>query len=368
MTGRRVTRRAGLGAAVTALGVAVVGTGWAVTDRPRAASPAAQVATGTATVERGEVAERQRFTGTFGYDGTYPVGYGGGPGVVTAVAPAGTVVRRGGILYRVANQPVRLLYGAVPAYRDLGPGVAPGPDVRQLEANLVALGMDPGRAVAVDDRFTAATATAVRRWQKAWGLPAGQRTGTLPQGSVVFAPGALRVGQVQAPVGTQVGPGTAILAATSTTRVVSCEVPVVRQSLIHLGDQVRVTLVGLTGSAPGRVVRIGRTATTGQQNGQAQEGREAPATITVTIQVTLPAGAGDLDQAPAAVLVTTASKKDVLLVPVEALLPRAGGGYQVRLRDGGYVEVTPGLFDELTGSVEVAGNLSAGQQVQVPAS
>ena len=44
-----------------------------------------------------------------------------------------------------------------------------------------------------------------------------------------------------------------------------------------------------------------------------------------------------------------------------------GGGYQVRLAGGAYVPVTPGLFDEVTGTVEVDGNLTAGQLVEVPA-
>jgi hypothetical protein len=369
MSGRRVTRRAGLGAAVTAIGVAVVGTGWAVTDRPRSAPPAAAVATGTAAVTRGAVAERERFTGTLGFDGSYPVAHQGAPGILTAVAAAGSTVRRGGILYRVANQPVRLLYGTVPAYRDLAPGVAPGPDVRQLEANLVALGLDPDRRIAVDERFTAATTAAVRRWQAAWGLPAGQRTGALPQGSLVFAPGPLRIGQAQVATGNPVAPGAAVLSATSTNRVVSSEIPVSRQSLIHVGDQVQVTVSGFTGSATGRVIRVARTATAAnQQNGQSQNGQQAPATVAVTIQVALPAGTADLDEAPAGVLITTGSEKNVLLVPVVALLPRAGGGYQVRLQSGGYVEVTPGLFDELSGSVQVTGNLTAGQLVQVPVS
>ena len=41
-----------------------------------------------------------------------------------------------------------VLYGTIPMYRDLGPGVANGSDVRQLERNLKALGYDPGT---VDD-------------------------------------------------------------------------------------------------------------------------------------------------------------------------------------------------------------------------
>jgi Putative peptidoglycan binding domain len=365
--GRRVAHRAAMGAAAVVLGVAALGAGWAVIGRPRPAAPAAQVSTGTAAVTRGSVAERSRFTGTLGFDGTYPVTRQGPPGVLTAVAPAGSTVGRGGVLYRVADQPVHLLIGTVPAYRDLQLGVAAGPDVRQLETNLVALGMDPGRAITVDDTFTAATAAGIRRWQASWGLPAGQRTGALPLGSVVFEPEVLRVDQVPVTVGTGVGPGAPVLSATSTRQVVTCQIPVAQQTAVGAGDPVQITVNGLPGTSTGTVVRVGRTATVpGQQGGQ-QDNQSTAATVTVTVQVSLPAAAQSLDQAPTGVYITTASKRDVLLVPVLALLPRTGGGYQVRLAAGGFVAVTPGLFDEVTGTVEVDGNLTAGQLVQVPA-
>jgi Putative peptidoglycan binding domain len=364
---RRLARRAGVGAAATVLGVAALGAGWAVTGHPRPAAPAAQVSTGTAAVTRGAVAQRSRFTGTLGFDGRYPVTHLGTPGVLTAVAAAGSRVDRGGVLYRVADQPVHLLTGTVPAYRSLQLGVGAGPDVRELETNLVALGMDPGHDITVDDTFTAATAAAVRRWQAGWGLPASQRTGALPLGSVVFEPEALRVDQVPATVGAGVGPGAPVLTATSTRQVVTCQIPVAQQTAVRAGEQVQITVNGLPGTSTGAVVGVARTATApGQQSGQ-QDNQAAAATVTVTIQASLPAAARSLDQAPTGVYVTTASKQDVLLVPVLALLPRAGGGYQVRLADGGYVPVTPGLFDEVTGAVEVAGNLTTGQLVQVPA-
>jgi hypothetical protein len=365
---RRVVRRAGVGATVTVLGVAVLGAGWAVTGRPRPAAPAAQVSTGTAAVTRGPVAERSRFTGTLGFDGTYPVTHQGAPGVLTAVAGAGSTVDRGGVLYRVADQPVHLLIGTVPAYRDLRLGITAGPDVRQLETNLVALGMDPGHDITVDDTFTTATAAAIRRWQASWDLPASQRTGALPLGGAVFEPEVLRIDQVPATPGTGVGPGTLVLSATSTRQVVTCQIPVAQQTAVRAGDQVQITVNGLLGTSTGTVVRVARTATVpGQQSGQ-RDDQATAATVTVSIQVSLPAAAQSLDQAPTGVYITTASKQDVLLVPVLALLPRAGGGYQVRLAGGGYVAVTPGLFDEVTGTVEVDGNLTPGQLVQVPAS
>ncbi len=81
----------------------------------------------------------------------------------------GTTIGRGGILYRVSDAPVRLLLGAVPAYRDFGSGMSDGPDVRQLELNLVAMGFDPHHRMTVDRHFSAATAAAIRRWEASWG-------------------------------------------------------------------------------------------------------------------------------------------------------------------------------------------------------
>ena len=353
-----------MGAAATILGVAAAGAGWAATARSQPPAPATEVVTGTAAVTRGSVAERTQYTGTLGFAGSYPVAALGEPGVLTAVAPAGSTVGRGGVLYRVADQPTRLLFGTVPAYRDLRSGVSAGPDVKELERNLVALGMDPDHAMTVDDTFTAATAAAVRRWQAAWGLPVGRRTGRLPLGSVVFEPGALRVDQVRAAPGTSAGPGTTILTGTSTRPVVTCEVPVAERATVAAGDRVEITVTGLPGTSTGTVSSVARTATAPSQS----DGRQGAATVTVTIRVTLPQAARGLDQAPTGVYLTTASRTGVLLVPILALLPRSGGGYQVRLASGGFVPVTPGLFDDVTGTVEVDGNLTPGQLVEVPAS
>lgn len=339
----------------------------AVVNRPQATAPTPQVETATAEVTRGSVSERVQLAGVLGFDGSYPVVHQGTPGIVTWVAELGSTVDRGGTLYAVANQPVRLLLGAVPAYRDFAVGMTDGPDVQQLEENLTALGMRPGR---VNTTFTAATAAAVRRWQAAWGLPASQRTGVLLLGSVVFASVPLRVAQVTTATGSPVGPGAPVLSATSVTKVVTAQLTTDRQQKVHVGDQVLVTLGG---AAPvtGTVARIGRvavaaTAQNGPGLGESAPDGAGPATVPMTIQVTLPAGA-DLDQAPVQVSITTLTRPDVLLVPVTALLARPGGGYQVRLDSGGFVQVTPGLFDSANGTVEVTGDLTVGQKVQVPA-
>jgi HlyD family secretion protein/Putative peptidoglycan binding domain len=357
-------RRAGVAAAVAVLALAVVAVGQAVLRRPRPAAPAAQVATATAPVTRGTVTQRIQIAGELGFDGTYQVAHQGQAGILTAAAQPGAVVRRGGVLYRVDNQPVRLLFGTLPAYRDLAAGMPDGPDVHQLEQNLATLRLDPGR---VDQRFTGATAAAIRRWQARWGLPAWRRTGALPLGAVVFAPVALRIGQVPAVVGTSVAPDAPVLAATSTRRVVTAQLPADRQSLVHAGDKVGVTVGGASAPVPGTVVRVGRVAATPQTDQGGADGGSQPATVTVTVRADLPAGGHDLDRAPAQLAITTASHRNVLLVPVVALLPAPGDGYQVRLASGERVRVRPGLFDSTAGTVEVRGELTVGQLVQVPA-
>jgi peptidoglycan hydrolase-like protein with peptidoglycan-binding domain len=362
---RRAARTAGAVAVTGVVAATAVTVGYAMAARPRSDAPAAAaVPTGAAAVVRGTVRERVPVAGTLGFDGGYTVINQLAPGVLTSTAAPGGTVGRGGVLYSVDSRPVRLLYGATPAYRAFTAGMPDGPDVRELEANLAALGLRPGT---VDNHFTAATAAAIRRWQAAHGVPAGQRTGALARGEVVILPGALRVTAVPAAVGAQLAPDAPVLSATSTSRAVTIPMTTDQVSLVHVGDQVLVVLPGTGGQVPGRVTRIGRVATAPDATGGG--GQSGPATVAVTVSLRVPAGAAGLDQAPVQVEITTAEHRDVLLVPVTALLARPGGGYQVRLASGGYVAVTPGLFDDATGTVEVSGaGLVAGQRVAVPAS
>ncbi len=90
------------------------------------------------------------------------------------------------------------MYGSVPAYRTLKQGVSDGPDVAELNENLIDLGFDPYGAITDDEAFGEATAAAVRRWQKAEGLT---ETGEVELGRVVFAPGARRVTAVKVALG-----------------------------------------------------------------------------------------------------------------------------------------------------------------------
>ncbi|MCP2322169.1 hypothetical protein HDA40_000676 [Hamadaea flava] len=359
-------------AALLSVSAAAVAVGYAVTARPKTTEDSSlPPATSTADVTRGTVTQTVQISGTLGYDGAYQVIHHGQPGTLTGTPAPGTTIGRGGVLYAVANVPARLLLGGVPAYRDFADGMADGPDIRELERNLVALGLDPSRQITVDDHFTAATKAAIRRWQASWGWPADRRTGRLGQGEVVFLPAAVRVTGFQTALGGTVAPDSPVLTATSTNKVVTAAVGTDRQALLHVDDAVSVTLPGAD-AVTGKVMKIGRVAAAPGAGAGPDDGavsNPGPATVMVTIAVTLPVGGPDLDQTPVQVGITTATHPDVLLVPISALLARPGGGYQVRLSDGAYLQVEPGLFDETAGLVEVTGaGLIAGRRVEVPAS
>ncbi|MEV6492079.1 peptidoglycan-binding protein [Actinoplanes sp. NPDC051633] len=359
--------------AVLAVAVAApltAGVAYATRAEPNAAeAPVAAIATGSAEVTKGTLTEQTQLSGVLGYAGTYTVDHQGAPGVLTAAPHPGATIGRGGVLYRVADAPVRLLLGAVPAYRDFGYGMSNGPDVRQLEQNLVAMGFDPHRRITVDRHFSSTTAAAIRRWQASWGRRSWQRTGRLAQGEVAFLAAPLRVTASPIRVGAAVAPGATVLTGTSTTRAVIATLDTSQRGSVRVGNQVEVSLPD-TDPIAGRVTEIGQVATVaaGEDN-NGQQGPPDPdqATVPLTIAIRPPRGFG-LDQAPVSVDIVTGERRDVLLIPIAALLARPGGGYQVRLADGSAVPVTPGVFDENSGQVEITEGLSVGQQVEVPAS
>jgi hypothetical protein len=157
---------------------------------------------GTQLVERRTLVDRAQLDGTLGY-GSPAAAINRLDGTLTWLPSAGAVIRPGGRLFAVDGKPAILMDGSVPAWRTLGPGVADGVDVRQLERNLAALGYDPGT---VDESFTASTAAAVKDWQDVLGLP---RTGRVELGRVVFLRGPRRVAKVDATLGGTGGSGAA---------------------------------------------------------------------------------------------------------------------------------------------------------------
>jgi peptidoglycan hydrolase-like protein with peptidoglycan-binding domain len=281
-----------------------------------------------------------------------------GSGTVTSLPRAGSVVERGDALYRLDGDPIVLMYGSTPAYRALQSGVSDGRDVRGLEQNLVALGFDPGT---VDDSFTSSTATAVNDWQESAGL---EQTGAVELGRVVFLPGPRRVGEHKTSVGSVLSSGSEVLDTSSNKRVVTVELDASLQEMAHKGDRVEVTMPdGSLGR--GRITGVGRVARE-LESSSADPDAEAQMVIDVTIELRSNRGAGRLDEAPVSVGLAQETRRDVLAVPVNALVARRGGGYGVELAGRRrIVPVRAGMFAD--GYVEVSGgSIREGTRVVVP--
>jgi peptidoglycan hydrolase-like protein with peptidoglycan-binding domain len=279
----------------------------------------------------------------------------------TMLPAVGRYVRRGQALFAVDGKPCVLLYGWVTAWRAFVGGMSPGPDVEELNANLRALGYGGGSG----DTFGSATQSAIGSLQRALGL---DPTGELLLGAVIFKPGAVRVTSVQPTLGGVVQPG-AVLGVSSTEREVTIALDAAQQAAIKVGDRATITMPD-NSTTPGVVSAVGSVATSpsGDSNGQSQT-----PTVEVDITPTDPAATGRLDQAPVQVSITTASVKNALVVPVNALLALAGGGYAVETVDAAgvhhLVAVGLGLFDDAQGLVQVTDtSLVAGRYVVVPAS
>ena len=375
-----IVATSGAGEVASAAGSGPAAYGSSGTGQASEAGGGSRVA--TAPVVRTDLTNTVQLSGALGFAGSYTVANQAQGTAYTALPPLGQVVRRGHRLYEVDGSPVILLYGPRPEWRDLFLGVAPGPDVAQLDANLIALGYATPATLAVSDTFTAATSFAVQRWQAALGLTV---TGVVPAGQVAYAPGPLRVASVDVTLGAAPQPGAAVLGGTSARPVVSAELPVGQEYLVRRGDLVSVTLPDGTRTVPGVITAISRVASAGSSAGAGQPSPEPSApggsgaggsgaagrgdTVEVTVRLAHPRAAAGLDQAPVTVNIVSARASGVLAVPIGALVALAGGGYAVQVITGGAAHLTgvrTGLFS--SSLVQVAGpGLRAGLRVEVPA-
>jgi multidrug efflux pump subunit AcrA (membrane-fusion protein) len=327
--------------------------------RSPASSGAGQGAPPPATqpVAREDLSSVTPVNATLGYAGSYTV-RGQGGRTLTWLPSAGQVIGQGQVLYRLDNGvPVVLLYGGVPAWRTLDEGLT-GADVAQLNHDLVTLRYANGSDISALgwDYYSWETAYGVQQMESALGV--SSPPGSLPLGSVVFEPAAIRVSDVLGSLG---GPGIGtVLAATSDQHVVTIPLSTAQESEVAVGDAVTVTLPDGT-STPGKISSVGTVAS----------GTASYATIQVTVTLRHPSAAGTLDEAPVTVYITTASAGNALVVPVGALLAQSSAAYAVEVVGLGntrrLVPVTVGIFDDNSGMVQVTGALAPGEQVVVPA-
>lgn len=267
------------------------------------------------------------------------------PGTITWLPDSGDQIARGKPLYKIDNDPVVLMYGGTPAYRDMRTGTE-GRDVRDLERNLSKLGYT---GFTVDDEYTWATAEAVMAWQDDRGLA---ETGVVELGRVVFADGKVRVDTLETQVGQPTGPGQKVLSHTGTTKVVTVRLDAEDQRLAKQGARVSVTLPDGK-DVTGKITDVATVIEPG-------EGNEAPDTkveALVAISAKARKATAGLDQAAVDVTFTAARREDVLTVPIVSLVALREGGFGVEVVDGAttrYVAVEAGLFSG--GRVEISGD------------
>ncbi|MHB8241535.1 MAG: peptidoglycan-binding protein [Solirubrobacteraceae bacterium] len=288
----------------------------------------------------------------------------------TTLPGIGEVIGRGQSLFGVDGRPTVLMYGSVVPSRAFLAGMPAGRDVGELNENLAALGYGSGLS---GETFSSATEAAVRAFQSAHDLTV---TGELQLGSVIFERGPVRVTSVTPEVGASAAPGP-VLGVTSTVPQVSIALSAAQQASVRVGDRVSIALPNQQ-TTPGVVSSVGKVAKSpsdkggeGGGGGGSENGEEGGPTIEVKVTPSDPSATGHLDEAPVTVSITTASVPNALVVPIDALLALAGGGYALEVAERGLHRleaVTLGLFDDAEGLVQVSGkSVSAGQRVVVAA-
>ncbi|WP_162453255.1 peptidoglycan-binding protein [Phytoactinopolyspora mesophila] len=337
-------------AALCTAGVLVSGCTAAATPRPQETPPTENVV--TAPVTRQDLATDDQLAGWLGYGEPIPLS-ASREGMVTKLPREGAVIRRGDVVAEIDGKATRLLYGQTPAWRRLSAGVPKGPDIKQLNDNLAALGYAK-RDDLPDDLFDWRTRMAVYAWQHELNLP---RTGVVEFGDVLFAPAAVRVEKVESPLGATVAPGQVLADVTGTDQLVAIDLDAALRDTVHEGLAVVVVLPDRT-RTEATVASVGRTI-----SGDPASEQEP----IVKVEVELASELDELDASPVTVVVERVLAADALTVPVGALVARPGGGYAVeRARAGGteLVTVEPGQFAD--GLVEITGGIAEGDEVVVP--
>jgi peptidoglycan hydrolase-like protein with peptidoglycan-binding domain len=361
-----------LAGATVLVAAAITGGVVAMSSAQRESPVAQESPVNTAKVEKGQLAAMVSSDGTLTYrarsDGSPYAVINQATGTYTRLPDVGDSVGCGDVLYRVDEQPVLLLCGTVPAYRDLHSGDS-GDGVRQLNQNLHTLGYDAGAGIDPNDgAFTSNTEQALKLLQQDKGF---EVTGALAIDDAVFLPDSVRIAKVSGELGGSAEPGAPVVYATSDTLEVQVDLEGSQQREVQTGARAQITLPDNT-SVTGKVDRLGTVAQVPavQNENAAQNNNVGTATIRAYISLDDPEKARGLDSAPVQVEITTEGVESALSVPVTAIVGNSGGGFAVEVvRDGGrreLVAVELGLFDTTAGRVQVEGDVREGDRVVVP--
>ena len=242
-----------------------------------------------------------------------------------------------------------------------------GPDVQELNADLVALGYVTSAELSpTSDQFGYWTKAGVEKLQAALGVA---QNGTLALGQVVV-PADRGSGHQQSrpPWARPPAPGQPVMSATSTTRQVSIALDADQQSEVAVGDKVTITLPD-NQSTPGVISSVGTVATVWANSRQVR-------------QLTDHHGAGEPDRpgrhrnlgsGPGRGVDHHRGRRPTCWWCPSTPFSRSRTA-ATRWRWWGpsgihrLVPVSLGLFDDADGMVQVTGSgLAAGQRVVVPA-
>lgn len=282
------------------------------------------------------------------------------PGAITSVAPVGTLVEHGTVLYSADDADVIAVVDVDPETEAVLDAFVAG-DVERIESVLVYIGFDPNQEIVIDDEIDLATAAAVQRWQASVGLPA---TGSAdPRDYVVLTDAVSTAYAVDTQYllpGDLLGEGRVVMSIGAPTLSVTADVAVSEVDEFAVGDVVRIVQLDETefSAAVAEIADVASGATTGQ---------DAEPTVAVTFEVT---SEPDEFISGAVTIVTESDRIDgAIVVPTRALVTLREGGFAVEVSDADgttrLVGVELGTYDD--GSVEITnGSLAVGDEVVVP--
>jgi len=154
---------------------------------------------------------------------------------------------------------------------------------------------------------------------------------------------------------------------TSTKLVVTVDLDATKQSEAVVGGPVTVQMPDGT-TQDGKITAVSPVAVSSTSSSSSASGSGGSSTPTATVPITITLRnsrhVNGLDQAAVSVNFEQQKARNVLSVPVSALLATAGGGYDVQEAAAPHrlIPVTPGLF--AAGYVQVSGpQISPGLQV-----
>lgn len=314
----------------------------------------------TATVTKGDLVGETTVQGTLHYADSFTL-KSAFDGVVTALPTPGTTLTQGSHVYTVAGNNTYLLHGSIPAWRAFEEGMSDGEDVTQLETALSELGYFEATPNA---HFDWNTIAAIKKWQKALTLP---QSGSLPLGTVLFAPEDLRIGALKARLGDNATMETELFTASSSRQVISANLKLSDQALGVVGNSVTVRLPGSAATTTGTITSVEPPREKAGEEGSKETTKERIIPITVTPDDT--SALEGLQEASVSLGLTSETRTGVLSVPLGALVALSTDQFGVEVVDEKgeirRIPVTVGLF--AGDRVEVSGDeIAEGQRVVVP--